>query len=230
MRTLKYPPHELATIFPPMTAQEKRDLANDIRKNGLVDPIILFDDQILDGRSRFEACLNADVEPRYINFDELPAAVKEAGPLSFVIARNMKRRHLTPSQLAIIAAETIPQFEKRAKERQQAGLAPTGANGEIGKSAEIAAKTLGASPRSVERARQVLKISPEQGARVKAGKLSLHKAAKEAAKKKPEKKKSPQREIPFSEQVLKKFQRFMDRFPVTKHREVRKILIEFLSE
>jgi hypothetical protein len=47
---------------------------------------------------------------------------------------------------------------------------------------------------------------------------------------KPKKKKSPQREIPFSEQVLKKFQRFMDRFPVTKHREVRKILIEFLSE
>ena len=39
-------------------------------------------------------------------------------PLDFVISMNLKRRQLTASQKAIIAADALPQFEKEAKKRQ----------------------------------------------------------------------------------------------------------------
>src|SRR5205814_501562 len=69
---LEYAPHELAKMFPPMSAEEKRDLAADIKRNGLLEPIITYDGKILDGVHRAAACLNAGREPRYLEFDKLP--------------------------------------------------------------------------------------------------------------------------------------------------------------
>ena len=58
----KYRFHPACTIFPPLPADELRELADDIAANGLRNPIVLFQGKILDGRNRYVSCEMAGVE------------------------------------------------------------------------------------------------------------------------------------------------------------------------
>jgi ParB-like chromosome segregation protein Spo0J len=48
--------HEIANEFPLLTDQETQELADDIEKNGLEERLVLFEEKILDGRNRYNAC------------------------------------------------------------------------------------------------------------------------------------------------------------------------------
>jgi hypothetical protein len=74
-----------------------------IRAHGLREPITTYEGKILDGRNRDHACLSAGVTPIY---EPLPDG---CSPLDFVISMNLKRRHLNPSQRAMIAANPSPE-------------------------------------------------------------------------------------------------------------------------
>lgn len=109
--------HPLAALFPLMDAAGIAELAQDIKTNGLHDPILLHEGKILDGRNRFAACQQAKVKPSWEFFD---ARRHGQSPLAYVVSTNLKRRHLTASQKAMIAAEALPLFEAEAKGRQKA--------------------------------------------------------------------------------------------------------------
>src|SRR5215470_1840534 len=105
-------PHQLASLFPPLTEPELKDLGDDIKANGLRHDIVTFEDRTLDGVNREKACLMVGVKPRYTPFQgEYAAAVK------FVMSANLQRRHLTQSQRANIAAklETMTHGGNRKK-------------------------------------------------------------------------------------------------------------------
>lgn len=86
--------HEYCLLFPQASEEELRDMAEDIKKYGLNEPIVRYKGQILDGRNRYLACKMAGVEPTYKEYtgDE---------PLTFVVSKNLMRRNLTPSQRAL---------------------------------------------------------------------------------------------------------------------------------
>jgi hypothetical protein len=67
--------HPLANLFPLLEGSEFEELVADIKANGLVEPIVMFEDKILDGRNRYRACLAAGVEPAFRPFmgDDPPA-------------------------------------------------------------------------------------------------------------------------------------------------------------
>ena len=46
-----------------------QEIADDISKNGLLDPIVLHEGKILDGRCRYCACKTAGIEPRFENYN-----------------------------------------------------------------------------------------------------------------------------------------------------------------
>ena len=106
-------PHALATLLPPMDEQSFNALVEDVRVNGLLAPIVTFENKILDGRNRFVACFVANVEPRFE-----PYAGDD--PLGFVISLNLKRRHLNESQRAHVAARL--ETTKHGGTRQDANL------------------------------------------------------------------------------------------------------------
>lgn len=182
--TVKHKPHELAKAFPRMSADELRELAADIKKNGLQDPIVLYEGKVLDGTHRQEACAISGVEPRYVPFKG-----QEAEAISFVISRNMRRRHLTASQKAMLAAKLIEQMELAEKNGAEISssreLLRTGKPGrpaEGGEKTVVVGASLGVSPASVKRARKILKESPKKAKEIAAGKLTVGKATRDEAK------------------------------------------------
>lgn len=48
-------PHELANLLPMIEGIKFAELKEDIRKNGILELIKLFEDRILDGRNRHKA-------------------------------------------------------------------------------------------------------------------------------------------------------------------------------
>jgi hypothetical protein len=110
--------HELCELFPPMVGEEYEALVKSMENNGLQEPIILYQCEILDGCNRYRACIDAKVAPRY---EEFKGTDEEA--LAFVIVENLDRRHLTPSQLSCVGAKiaTIPHGGDR-KSDQSANL------------------------------------------------------------------------------------------------------------
>lgn len=57
--------HPACLLFPPIGDEELQALAADIKRRGLLHPIITHEGLILDGRNRLAACEIAGVEPSY---------------------------------------------------------------------------------------------------------------------------------------------------------------------
>ncbi len=150
--------HVLADIFPILPEDRLHEFAQDIKDHGLLDPIVLHEGQILDGRCRFLACKTAGVQPKfqsYIGND----------PLGFVVSRNLHRRHLNESQRAMAAAKAA-NLKLGANQYSQ-GM-PIG----------TAANLMNISCRSVARAREVLAHGDaELVVAVESGELALSAAA-----------------------------------------------------
>lgn len=64
--------HPIANIFPMLPDRELQELAVDIRKHGLLTPILLFEDKVLDGRNRARACEMVDADAHYCTGDISP--------------------------------------------------------------------------------------------------------------------------------------------------------------
>jgi ParB-like chromosome segregation protein Spo0J len=92
------PIHPLANIFPMLRKRQRAALAEDIGERGLLHPIVLHDDMILDGRNRYEACLEVGVEPRFDVYEG-------DDPLGHVMALNSFRRHLNDGARQLAAAQ-----------------------------------------------------------------------------------------------------------------------------
>jgi hypothetical protein len=99
--------HPLANLFPLIEGDEFDHLVEDIRANGLRDPIVLLGGQVLDGRNRYRAGMLAERvdadDTSSANFREFDPE-QDGEPLAFVLSKNLARRHLNESQRAMVAA------------------------------------------------------------------------------------------------------------------------------
>jgi hypothetical protein len=96
--------HPLADLFPCLDPDKLQELADDIKKNGQLEPIVLYQGKILDGRNRYLAARMAGREPMVIEFD---AEQKNRNPVEFIFSMNLRRRDLTPSMRAYLGAELL---------------------------------------------------------------------------------------------------------------------------
>ena len=155
--------HPLADIFPLLEGADFEELVEDIRAHGVREPIWLYDGKILDGRNRYRAVLVAGVP--------FPTRTYEGNdPLAFVISLNLKRRHLSESQRAMVAAKLAA-----LRDGQRADLVE---GLPIGRAAEL----LNVSERTIARAREVQEHgAPELVQAVEQDSVSVSAAADIAA-------------------------------------------------
>lgn len=153
--------HPTSSLFHMMSDSDLNRLAEDIKADGLHQPITLYQGKVLDGRNRLEACRRAKVQPR---FEEWKETEKNKSPVRWVISQNLHRRHLTATQKAFAAAEAEPML---AKEIKHGGPRKKGQKQErifallSGKASQAAGKAFGVSARYVEDAKAILKAAPE---------------------------------------------------------------------
>ncbi len=171
-KSIPFKAHPLADLFPMMSADEMKALVDDVRDRGVQRPIVLLDGMVLDGRNRYHAAREAEVGYACVDF-------MGDDPRAFVISENMRRRHLTEAQRAMIAKrlETTKHGDVARLHVQDANLHL----GEKPMDRAAAASALNVSPRSVATAAQVIENgAPELVAAVDSGTVSLSAAAEVA--------------------------------------------------
>jgi len=114
----EYEFHELCELLPEMVGDELWQLAEDISKpHDLLEPIVLYEGKILDGRNRYNACkliLRPFTEKDFIEFDESWGI----DPFDYIESKNFHRRHLTTWQRAKWGLIHLEREREKAKERQ----------------------------------------------------------------------------------------------------------------
>ena len=108
----QYEFHEVANQFPLMTENEFQELVKDIKENGQSEPIKIYQNKIIDGRNRYKACLELDIEPKTQEWDG------EGSLIAKVVSLNLKRHQYTDKELIKVGLSLKPLYEEEAKERQ----------------------------------------------------------------------------------------------------------------
>lgn len=161
--------HPLCTLFPRLTGAEFDALREDIKANGLRQPIVLHEGMILDGGNRYRACLDAGVEPHFVKFDG-------GNIVAFVLSANLHRRHLSAGQHAAIVASATnwAVAHKHGGDRRsdQAVTLPLDR-------VEDRMKVSGASDKTQRMADKVAKAAPDLAMKVAHGEVSLPAAVKQ---------------------------------------------------
>lgn len=182
---MKYELHPLCTFFPRMTGAEFDALRDDIKENGLKNPIVIHDGMILDGGNRYKACVEAGVDPVFIKYDGADIA-------AFVLSMNMHRRHLSQGQYAAI----VSSMQNWEQSHPSIKLSKDGCNvAPLSTVADRAAKS-GASTRTQQMADKVAKADPDLAKKVAHGEMSLLKAIKQITPQKNKQKNSQEVEAP----------------------------------
>jgi len=156
MAKTKWKAHPYADLFPMMTEGELEALAEDIRENGLRNPVVRYQDAILDGRNRLMACERAGVDPR---FEDYVGSEEEA--FALVESLNVQRRDLTAGQRALVAAKVWlmnGDHKPGPKSSQSATI-----------SLKTIAKRYKASDNSIAQARDLIREAPDLAAEVERG-------------------------------------------------------------
>ena len=183
---IHYEYHEAASLFPLIEGEDFEQLKVDIAARGLIEPIWLHEDKIIDGRNRYRACIETGTEPRFRTWGG------EGSLVLFVISMNLHRRHLTTSQRAAIAVEMLPMLEAEAARRQRelagtrprlnADLAEIFPQGRDCEARKQAAEKLQTNSHYVSDAKKLKDDAPDLFEQVKVGEKTIPQAKREMVK------------------------------------------------
>ncbi len=149
-----------AAVLPEVIPATYARLLESIKHRGLRDPIVRVGGQILAGRARYRACIEAGVEPEFTDLES-------KSPLEWVLDEALSRREITRSGRALTAARAANLKPGR----------PKGTVRDRTVSIQQAARRCGVSVRLVKSARKVIKSGLPQLVRaVELGLVSVSRA------------------------------------------------------
>lgn len=160
--------HPLARLIPVITLGDMDRLIDDIAANGVLEPLILFEGQVLDGRNRLAVASVLGTPVMVDQFDGDSAAAKK-----YVWSANAARRHLTMPQIALAAERFGFVEDAQAEAGPRVPNADGSAREPVAPWASIAAKRVGnITPRTLERFQQArIPEAPDTMRRIDAGEI-----------------------------------------------------------
>ena len=154
---------EFKNLLPPLADDERSELENDIKKHGVLSPIITWNGFIIDGHNRYEICQRNGIEIPATK--ELEFANK-SDVMDWIIKHQTGRRNLTRSQLTIAYEKIRAQLAEEAKERQgqrndlkpniKANLPESCGKKKNPQTTEVVAKKMGVSRKTYEGMRTIV--------------------------------------------------------------------------
>ena len=162
--------HKYANLFALIEGIEFDLFVQDIKANGLNNPIVLHDGKILDGRNRYLACKELGIVPETKTFNG-------GDPLAFVLSENLRRRHLTTSQRAALAAELANMTRGGDRKSDQSAIL------HLDISINEASKLFNVSERYVKETRKIKSENQDLFNELKTGKSTIQQAKREIIKK-----------------------------------------------
>ena len=157
--------HALSAAFPAMRPSEYQALKDNIENIGVLNPITIYQGQVIDGWHRYLAANEVGIPCPSVQ-------LLETDPRDFVLSQNKHRRHVTESQMALatVAVYAWKPLGVNQHDRVDIECPPSKSNAEL---AEIA----GVHVSTVKQAKIIqLKAAPEIREAVKAGAIGLPKA------------------------------------------------------
>lgn len=173
--------HPAALIPPPLAADDYVELKADIAANGLLHPIRTIDGLIIDGRHRFRACAELSITPA---FEEYKGPLT---PLQYVLA-NVRHRHMTAGQKAIMALDIERYEAEEARKRQgtRSDIQEIIPESQKGQARDKAAAQVGVNPHYVSDAKRLQSEAPDLLEKVRAGESNIVQAKRELKERKRE--------------------------------------------
>lgn len=180
----------LSKLLPSLRPDERELLEKDIKKNGVQEPLWVWrtkiaGDILLDGHTRLEIANSLDIEYDVACVEGLKT-VEDAR--LWILRHQLERRNADDGSRAILAAQLKELYGAQARKRQATStgganpqLTATLPEAEKGEAREKAAKEAGISPRTVQKASNVLKKGhPQLKDMVAAGLIDVSTAEKVA--------------------------------------------------
>ena len=183
MADTEYTSHPITACFPRMTTTAYAELKADIHVNGQQVPIVVIENQIIDGRHRYQACRELGILPKVVD--------ATGDPFLLVQSLNLRRRHLTADQIAAFHQrirrdhpaldKQLQMIEASARERQMGALkhgdtisrrSPETPTGNKGRTRDVVATLIGSTPTAVARVAQVAREHPDALPAIEAGKVT----------------------------------------------------------
>ena len=146
-----YPIHPACSAWPAMSETALRELADDMKAHGQLEPAAITPDgQLLDGRNRQDACA--------INGTELLTFVHDGDPVAYSLSKNKHRRHMDIVALACIAAElaTVTHGAQNGNSNAMKTKTATAVSVSDKKTINHIAAELGISTDAIDNARAIL--------------------------------------------------------------------------
>jgi len=177
---------EFQALIPPLSAEEKAQLEENIVAEGCRDALITWQGILLDGHNRYEICERLDIPYRTISID-LPD--RDAAE-DWIDKNQLGRRNLTPDQMSLLRGRRYNRAKKAqggtgANQYKQKDQNDTSAN-----TAKRLAKEHGVSPATIKRDGKIAAFMdehPEEANAVIRGEKKLKDVKKKIKKRKTEK-------------------------------------------
>lgn len=171
-------------IIRPLSESELGMLEQNILRDGIRDPLVVWGDTLIDGHNRYAIAQKHGLEYKTVQVElEDDTAAK-----IWIMNNQLGRRNLSTATRALMALDMKPLFAEQAKERQQSGLkqntvVPREGTTERGKTRDQLAKIAKVSKSSIDYAEYIKAHAPDEiMQKVENDEMSLRTAYKETVK------------------------------------------------
>ena len=185
---------EFKELIPALTAEEFKQLEENILKDGIRDPLVLWNGYLIDGHNRYQIAFKHGLEYKTIDKEfEDESQVKE-----WMILNQFGRRNLNIYQRNVLALQLEEVFSVKAKEQQGKRTdllatlpksEPINTRKEIAKIADVKESTLG-KVKFIEK-----KASPEIKAQLSTGEVNINQVYQDIKKEEKQQIKNEERNL-----------------------------------
>lgn len=169
---------EFQSLIPPLGAEELHQLEENIKRDGCRDPLVKWEDILLDGHNRKAICdrLKMPYKEKAVKLDDRDAAK------IWIIQNQFGRRNLAPYTRGELALKLEPLFAKKAKQNQRDSGGPVpqkSAKPPIDTRKEIA-KVAGLSHDTIAKTKLINEYADEETkTKLRENKVSINRVAKD---------------------------------------------------